>query len=146
MHQSHVPQYTIQNGALWDICQLYFKNCEMGPCWLLKYHECNMNYEILSYKYPYIYLLTTLQWNTLNSMEPIDIYMVKKWSLFIKKITVAYQVKEQNYSLNDFPSVKYNPWVSCWGWPLSSVCTNVNGCVCDLNFANVSENDSVPNT
>ena len=68
------------------------------------------------------------------------------WSLFIKKITVAYQVKEQNYSLNDFPSVKYNPWVSCWGWPLSSVCTNVNGCVCDLNFANVSENDSVPNT
>ena len=78
MHQSHVPQYTIQNGVLWDICQLYFKNCEMGPCWLLKYHECNMNYEILSYKYPYIYLLTTLQWNTLNSMEPIDIYMVKK--------------------------------------------------------------------
>ena len=31
----------------------------MGP--LLKYHEWNMNYEILSYKYPYIYLLTTLQ-------------------------------------------------------------------------------------
>ena len=56
-------------------------------------------------------------------MEPIDMYVVTKWSLFIKKITVAYQVKEQNYSLNDFPSVKYNPWVSCWGWPLSSVCT-----------------------
>ena len=144
MHQSHVPQYTIQNGALWDICLLYFENCEMDP--LLKYHECNMNYEILSYKYPYIYLLTTLQWNTLNSMEPIDMYVVTKWSLFIKKIIVAYQVKEQNYSLNDFPSVKYNPWVSCWGWPLSSVCTNVNGCLCDQNFANVSENDSVPNT
>ena len=25
----------------------------------------------------------------------------------------------------------------------SSVCTHVNGCVCDLNFANVSENDSI---
>ena len=25
-------------------------------------------------------------------------------------------------------------------------CTNVKGCVCDLNFTNVSENDSVPNT
>ena len=58
MHQSYVPQYTIQNGALWDICLLYFENREMGP--LLKYHECNMNYEILSYKHPYIYLLTTL--------------------------------------------------------------------------------------
>ena len=66
----------------------------MGP--LLKYHECNMNYEILSYKYPYIYLLTTLQWNTLNSMEPIDMYVVTKWSVFTKKITVAHQVKEQN--------------------------------------------------
>ena len=76
-------------------------------------------------------------------MEPIDMYVVTKWSLFIKKITVAYQVKEQNYSLNDFPSVKYNPWFSCWGWPLSSVCTNVNGCVCDLNFANVSENEHI---
>ena len=70
-------------------------------------------------------------------------YVATKWSLFIKKITVAYQVKEQNYSLNDFPSVKYNPWVSCWGWPLSSVCTNVNGCVCDLNFSNVPEDISI---
>ena len=95
-----------QYGAFGDICLMYFANCEMGP--LLKYHECNMNYDILSNKYPYIYLLTTLQWNTLNSMEPIDMYVVTKWSLFIKKITVAYQVKEQNYSLNDFPSVKYN--------------------------------------
>ena len=42
-------------------------------------------------------------------MEPIDMYVVTKWSLFIKNIAVAYQVKEQNYSLNDFPSVKYNP-------------------------------------
>ena len=40
---------------------------------LLKYHEYHMNYEILSYKYPYIYLLTTSQWNTLNSMQPGDI-------------------------------------------------------------------------
>ena len=35
-------------------------------------------------------------------MEPINIYMVTKWSLFIKKITVAYQVTEQNYSLKIF--------------------------------------------
>ena len=40
---------------------------------LLKYHEYNMNCEILSYKYPCIYLLTTLQWDTLNSMQPRDI-------------------------------------------------------------------------
>ena len=38
-------------------------------------------------------------------MEPIDMYVVTKWSLSIKKITVAYQVKEQNYSLNDFPLI-----------------------------------------
>ena len=91
MHQSHVPQYTIQNGVFGDICLLHFENCEMGP--LLKYHECNMIYDILSEEYPYIYLLTSLQWNTLNSMEPIDMYVVTKWSLFIKKFTVAYQVK-----------------------------------------------------
>ena len=33
-----------------------------------------------------------------DSMEPIDMYVATKWSLFIKKIIVAYQVKEQNYS------------------------------------------------
>ena len=76
MHQSHVTQCNIQNGALWDICLLYFETCEMDP--LLKYHECNTNYEILSYKYPYIYLLPTLQWNTLNSMQPSDMYVVTK--------------------------------------------------------------------
>ena len=32
-------------------------------------------------------------------------YVVTKWSLSIKKITAAYQVKEQNYSLNDFPLI-----------------------------------------
>ena len=40
---------------------------------LLNYHEYHTNYEILSYKYPYIYLLTTLQWSTINSMQPRDI-------------------------------------------------------------------------
>ena len=38
-------------------------------------------------------------------MEPIDMCVVTKWSLSIKTITVAYQVKEQNYSLNDFPLI-----------------------------------------
>ena len=63
---------------------------------LLKYHEYHMNYEILSYKYPYIYLLTTLQWNTLNSMQPRDIC----GNIIVpahQKITVAHQVKDQIY-------------------------------------------------
>ena len=76
-------------------------------------------------------------------MEPIYMYVVTKWSLSIKKITVAYQVKEQNYSLNDFPLITLEFPAEADHW---AVCTNVNGCVCDLNFANVSENDSVPNT
>ena len=66
---------------------------------LLKYHEYNMNYDILSYKYPYIYLLTTLQWNILHQKDHCR----------------PSRERPKLYTDNDFPSVKYNPGVSCRG-------------------------------
>ena len=84
-----------------DICLLCLGFCEMGL--LLKYDNYSMKNGILSYKYPCIYLLTTLQWSTLKSMQPRDICGNK-----------MVPVRQKDYG--------------------------------DLNFANVSENDSVPNT
>ena len=61
--------------------------------------------------------------------------MVTKWSLFVKKITVAHHVKEQNHSL----IMIFHQLDITLEFPAEV-------CFCDLNFANVSENDSVPNT
>ena len=48
MHQSNVPQYTVQIGALWDICLLYFGICEMGLS--LKYTDTTwiVNYQVIT--------------------------------------------------------------------------------------------------
>ena len=76
---------------------------------LLKYPEYNMNYEISSYKYPYIYLLTTLQWNTLNSMQPMDICGNKMVPVHQKDYCRPSDERTKLFTHNDFPSVKYNP-------------------------------------
>ena len=76
---------------------------------LLKYHEYHMNYEILSYKYPYIYLLTTLQWNTLNSMQPRDICGNIIVPAHQKDYCRPSGERSNLFTHNEFPSVKYNP-------------------------------------
>ena len=73
----------------------------------------NMNNGILSYKYPYIYLLTTLQWNTLNSMQPMDICGNKMVPVRQKDYCRPPGERTKLFTDNDFPSVRYNPWVSC---------------------------------
>ena len=72
-----------------------------------------MNYEILSYKYPYIYLLTALQWDTLNSMQPMDICGNEMVPVHPKDFSRPSGERTKLFTDNDFPSVKYNPWVSC---------------------------------
>ena len=128
MHQSHAPQCTIQNDALWHNCLLYFVICEM--CLLLKYRENNMNYEILRYKYPYIYMLTTLLWNTHNSMQPRDICGNKMVPVHQKDYCHLSGERTKLFTDKDFPSVEYNHWVSYWGWTALYVQMWI-GCVCD---------------
>ena len=94
--------------------------------------------------------VTTLQWLHMKHLTQWSPGIIPNefgniWSLFMKKITEYFQPSSERTKLftdDNFPSAKYNYKIVSWGWPI----LQVTGCVCDLHFANVSENDPVPDT
>ena len=89
MQQSHVPKWCIVfwSTVFWDLW-----DGSLIEIWWIQHEQWNIKLQVS------IHLLANKIAIHLTQCSQ-GTFMVTKWSLFIKKITVAHQVKEQNYSL-----------------------------------------------